>query len=242
MRSTLLPLIVCLTLACGEKAPPAPAAEAGPTPEELAAAEAAAEAAQAAALEAARAEAEAALPPPPPPANVDFSATVTRADGTVFSGKVRRLERSEDWYGETGWLDSGYKMKLNLVSGSTAKDVGWSEVKRISVTPGSLRDVDCLYDSDFTPWMYDCTLKTVGKVTLKDGSNWEIDQRHKWRMSFQDGGEVEFWLKKHPARQQDDQVVGLDTVDPQNHDLYVALQDRLRTEMGTILVVRVDLH
>ena len=53
------------------------------------------------------------------------------------------------------------------------------------------------------------------------------------------GTEVEFWLKKHSARQQDDAVVDLDTVDPENRDLYVRLQQQLREDVKGELVVSI---
>ena len=179
--------------------------------------------------------------PAPAVSNADLMVTLTRANGSTVSGKVRRIERSEDWFGEEGWNDEKSGLKIDAETSSAMKQVLWTDVASVSIKPGAIpADVDCVYDSNWSPWMYDCTLKTAGTLTLKDGSKWTVSNRHKWRFTFDSGDVVEFWLNKHPAREQDDSVVDLNTANPENFDLYTKLQHRLRDEAKTTIVVKVD--
>ena len=226
-----LSLILLLT-ACGpKKAPETTAAEPAPAP--VAAAEPTPEP-----------EPEVAPEPPPEVINSDLSITVGRAGGASKAGKVKRIERSTDWFGDEGWSTEPKDLKLALEKGNSAKDVTWAEVKSIAVVPGKVpADADCVYDSNFQPWMYDCTVKTTATVTLKDGTTgWVVTNRHKWRFTYEDNSQEEFWLYKHPAREQDDKVVDLDTTNPENMDLYVKLQERLKSELKTTLVTKVTVQ
>ena len=69
-----------------------------------------------------------------------------------------------------------------------------------------------------------------------------MNNRHKWRLVFDDDSEVEFWLKKHPAREQDEEVVGLDSGNPENYELYTRLQQRLRDELATTMVTKIQVN
>lgn len=182
-------------------------------------------------------------PEPAPPAditNADLNITVTTANGTAKGGHVKRIERSQDWFADEGWTTEASDLKISLEKGNSAKDVTWNDIKSISIVPGSVSDVDCLYDSNFSPWMYDCTIKTTATVALKDGSTgWTVTNHHKWRFTYDDGSQTEFWLYKHPAREQDDRVVDLDTTNPENFELYTKLQTRLKTEIKTTMVTKV---
>lgn len=183
--------------------------------------------------------------PPPEVTNANFNATVVRADGTSAGGHVKRVERSVDFFADEGWTTEANKLKLSLEAdgGNKAKDATWDQIKSISVAVGKIPgDVDCSYDSNFTPWMYDCTVKTTATVVLKDGTTWTVAQRHKWKLTFDDGSSAEFWLWKYPARQQDDKVVDLETTNPENIDLYTSLQDRLKSEVKTTLVTKVNVQ
>jgi hypothetical protein len=174
------------------------------------------------------------------PNNADLQITITYANGTAKNGRVVRIERSEDYYADKGWTMADEDLRISAETSSEYKKLTWQEVGNISVKPGTIpADVDCLYDSDFSPWMYDCTLKTTGALTDTSGKRWTVDSRHKWRMTFEDDSEVEFWLKKHSARQQDDAVVDLDTVEPENRSLYVRLQQQLRDDVKGELVVSI---
>lgn len=256
--SWMLYLVVApLGLACGQKAAPESAvseeeateaaedaqaqAATEPEPEAEAAGEAEAEG-EAEAAGAAEGDAESeggteAEEPPPPVVNADFDATVKRNDGTSLSGHVKRVERSEDWYGETIWLVEDEDILLTLEGEGTEVQKPWSSVARIHVEPGEVpEDVDCSYDSDYRPWMYNCTLRTTATATLEDGSQWTVGNRHKWRFTFEDDSTVEFWLNKHPARQQDVDPVDLGDSQGENYGLYETLQDRLREERKTLVV------
>lgn len=216
MNTALLAL--ALVLGCGGKkaAPEAAAAPAAPV----------------AAPAAAQPEPEPEPTPPPEVINADFTATVKFADGTSKSGHVKRVERSDDFYGEAGWLTEDKKLVIEGETGAVAIMLPWSKVRTVSVTPGKVpADVSCTYTTEFTPWMYDCTLTTTGKVTDSDGKSWTVANRHRWRFTFDDGSQVEFWLYKYSARQQDETVVDLDTTDPENLSLYGKLQEQLRSDI-----------
>lgn len=181
--------------------------------------------------------------PEEPKANADLNVTIRYASGKTKSGHVIRIERSVDWYGEEGWTDEAQSLVISAESGTTAKDIPWTDVRSIAVRPGSLtNDIDCVYDSDWTPWMYMCTLKTTGTVTTKSGARWTIDTRHKWRLTFDDGSKAEFWIDKWPVRKQDTQTAGLDDTNPENYELYSELQEQLRKEAKTTLVTNVTIQ
>ncbi len=205
--------------------------------EAAAAAAAAAAEAEAAAAAAAKAEAEAeaaAAEPEPPPeiVNADLQVSLRFADGSSRSGHVKRIERSDDFYGEAGWLTEDRKLTIEGEAGTLLKEFPWTDVKSVSVTPGRVpADVSCTYSTEFTPWMYDCTVKTTGKVVTTDGKSWTVSNRHKWRFTFDDDSQVEFWLYKFAARQQDETVVDIYTENPENLDLYVTLQTQLKQEL-----------
>jgi len=206
--------------------------------------------APAAVTEAAPASVEAAPDPepevyeaPPKATNADLTVTITHADGTTQSGHVTLIERSSDWYADDGWSTEEGDLKISADGGSTYKKLTWSEVSSITIKPGSIRkDIDCYYDSNFSPWMYDCTLATTATLIDTTGKRWTVDNRHKWRLTFDDDSEVEFWLKKHPAREQDGEIVDLDTVNPENYALYTKLQQRLKDEAKGELVVAIKVR
>ncbi len=228
MSSLLLGL--ALTFACGGKKAAPEAAASAPPP-------VAAPAAPAPAPE---------PEPAPPPArvnNADMMVSIKYADGTFKNGKVVHIERSEDFYGDAGWIDQGRKLVIDGEAGSNASSIAWTDVKTVTVTPGKVpADVSCTYTTEFTPWMYDCTLNTTGKVVDRSGKTWTVANRHKWRFTFEDDSQVEFWLFKHSARQQDETVVDLDTENPENLALYGKLQNQLRSDLRTNFVVSVTVQ
>lgn len=179
---------------------------------------------------------EEAPPAPTRVKNADLSVTMTKQDGSSKSMKVTGIERSSDFYGDEGWTSDEGDLKISLESGSTEKMVSWKDVKSVSVAPGKMPDdVDCSYSSEFTPWMYECTLKTVTTVVMKDGSKGVVNNRHKWRFSTDDGSSAEFWLFKHTARMQDDGADAAADAE-ENTAIYPKLQEVLRTEVKTTLV------
>ncbi len=174
---------------------------------------------------------EAPPPPPPPPANnVDWTVNLKRADGTTVAGLVKRVERSSDWWGEADWLDGEGDLKLTLEGYGTEIEVGWHEVKGVTIAKGNPADADCAYSSDYNPWMYTCEVKIKSTATTLDGKKWTVVSRHQWLFHFEDGTDVAFWLYKHPARMQDP-----DDTDGENYNVYIQLQDRLRDEMKTVI-------
>ncbi len=222
MRRLLL--LVFFAGACGaKKAPKTPDA---PPPAEPAA-------------EALPPEPEAEPTPPPDAPNADIDLTIKTADGQLKKGHVKRIERSVDWFADTGWTDEAKSLVITVEAAGKEKDIPWTDVASIAVKPGSFADLDCVYDSKFTPWMYDCTLKTTSTVKMKDGSTGTITNRHKWKLTFDDGSTSEFWLFKHPARQQDDREIDIDSTEPENLQLYKTLSQRLRQEAATTMVVSI---
>ena len=224
--SLLLPLLL---LGCGEKKPPEVAA--APAPVVVAPAPAP--------------EPEPEPEPAEPVAvsNVSMNVTITYADGSTKSGHVKGLERSEDLYADEGWTTEANRLKLDGESGSNATSLKWDQVKSISIKPGTVpADVSCSYDSNWTPWMYDCTVATTSTITLKDGAKWTAATRHKWRMTFDDDSTAEFWIWKWPAREQDTETVSLDTVNPEKPELYTKLQQQLRQELKTIVVTNISIN
>lgn len=214
-----------LLAACGEKKAPEVAA-APPPPVEVAPAPA---------------------PEPEPAApvdvkNADLNVVITMADGSTKAGHVKRVERSADFFGDDAWSTEKKDLVIAAEGNGAYQKLPWTDVKLITVKPGVVpTDVDCVYDSNFTPWMYDCTLNTVATLTGADGKKWTVDNRNKWRFTFDDDSSVEFWLKKHPAREQDTAVVELETTNPENLELYKKLQARLKLEVKSTLVVKVEI-
>lgn len=209
---------IALALACGgKKAAPTPAAEAPAPPPTVAAP---------------TPEPEPEPEPAAPVNNADMMVSIKFADGSLKNGKVVRVERSEDFYGEDGWIDEGRKLVIDGEAGSAASGIPWTNVKSVSVTPGKVpTDVSCTYTTEVSPWLYDCTLTTTGKVIDKEGKTWTVANRHKWRFTFEDDSQVEFWLFKYAARQQDENVVDLDTENPENLRLYGKLQEQLKADI-----------
>ena len=216
------PIFLSVTLiACGPKeAPPTPAAEAAPPP-----------------VEAPAPEPAVVEPPPPPPEvkNADFTVTLTKTGGQTVSGHVKRVERGEDTYGE-GWTTEAKAMAFYVEGNGEYKKITWADVKRVNISIPNSKDFDCLYSSEYSPWMYECSLKLKSTVTTKDGKTYVADSGHKWMFVTDDDQEHTFWLKKHYARKQDDKVVGLDVTNPENYALYKELQDELRTQIKTDVV------
>ena len=219
-------------LACGPKAPqtetPVEAANVAAT-----------------ATEEAAPEAEPEPEPEPEPvieSNIRINISLTYADGSKKSGTVIRVERSSDFPGlKEDWQDSEYKTTVYAESGSTAKDLKWTDIKSISIQYGSVpKDVNCLYDSTWTPWMYDCAINTTTKLIDSSGKAWKVDSKYLWRMYFEGETEpVDFWIQKPHATQQDDKEVTLDTTNPENRALYQTLQERLKNDIKTTMVTKV---
>jgi len=220
-------ILIALTLTgCGPKeAPPTPAAEAAPPVEAPAPAPVVEE------------------PPPPPPEikNADFTVSLSTAGGGSVNGHVKRIERGENTYGE-GWTTEEKAMSFYVEGNGEYKKITWSDVKRISISIPDSKDFDCLYSSEYSPWMYECSVKLKSTVTTKDGKSYVADSGHKWKFVTDDDVEHTFWLKKHYARQQDDKVVDLNVANPENYALYGELQAQLRNEMKGDLVKTISIQ
>ena len=220
-------ILIALTMTgCGPKdAPPTPAAEAAPPVEAPAPAPVVEE------------------PPAPPPEikNADFTVSLSTAGGGSVSGHVKRIERGENTYGD-GWTTEEKAMAFYVEGNGEYKKITWSDVKRISISIPDSKDFDCLYSSEYSPWMYECSVKLKSTVTTKDGKSYVADSGHKWKFVTDDDAEHTFWLKKHYARKQDDKVVDLNVTNPENYALYGELQAQLRNEMKGDLVKTISIQ
>ena len=221
-------------MACGPKAPQTepPVEAANLTPS--------------AADEAAPEEEPEPVPEPEPviESNIRLNISLTYADGSNKSGTVIRVERSSDFPGlKEEWQDSEYKTTVYAESGSTAKDLKWTDIKTILIQYGTVpKDVNCLYDSTWTPWMYDCAINTNTKLIDSNGKAWKVDSKYLWRMYFEGETEpVDFWIQKPHATQQDDKEVTLDTTNPENRSLYQTLQERLKNDIKTTMVTKINI-
>jgi len=174
------------------------------------------------------------------PKNANLSVTLTRADGSTQKLAVTGIERSVDFMGDQGWSSEAKDLKITIEVGSTEKNVAWTDIKSVSITPAAVTDADCTYSSDFSPWMYECTLKTTANLVMKDGSKGVVNNRHKWRFTTDDGAAAEFWLYKHTAREQDEPSENGEN--EEDMGMYTKLQDQLRTEVKTTLVKSVAVN
>jgi hypothetical protein len=168
------------------------------------------------------------------PSNADFTVAITYADGSSDKGKVVRVERSEDWYGDDGFGDGD--LNLTLEGNGTEKQVPWTEIARVDITYGGLEEVDCSYDSAYDPAMYMCVLRTTSKAKTRDGKTWDVAVRHKWRFVLEGGGLAEFWVYKLPARRQEEPGAesGLNATEQETR-----LYDELQKELLAMKVAKV---
>lgn len=165
-------------------------------------------------------------PEPKPEPNADFNTTITFSDGTTKSGHVMRVERSSDFYGMKEWLDKESKLTIFAESGSTAKDLTWTDLKSVSVAPKK-GDISCVYESEWNPWLYVCTNKTTSSLIDAEGKKWGLDSKHKWRFTFDDESVVEFWIQNIRTLEQDSVEIELGMDDYENTDLYAKLREEL---------------
>ena len=171
-------------------------------------------------------EPEESVEEPIPESNADFNTTLTFSDGTSKSGHVIRVEASTDSYGMKDWLDSESRLTIFAEAGSTAKDLAWNEIKSISIAPKSSA-INCVYESDWSPWLYVCTKKTTTSLIDSEGKKWSANATNKWRFFFDDDTEVEFWIQNIRALQQDTVEVELGMDAYENPDLYAQLRNEV---------------
>lgn len=145
-------------------------------------------------------------PPPPPPEpevvkNTSFQASLTWVGGTPRAGHVTGLERTVDFNGYDGWTAEERKLKLQVEVAGVEKEIAWTDVASISITPGKVPDdVDCTSNSAIEPMMYECTLRTTSSAVLKDGSKALVTDRHMWRFTWEDGTTTELQVYKFTVR------------------------------------------
>jgi len=165
-------------------------------------------------------------PPEPAPSNIDATVAIAFADGTVTKGHLVRVERSEDWHAEKGWTDRDLKLTVTLEDGDTEIEAQWTELSSIDIAYGDKSDVNCSFDSSYTPAMYECVLGTTPMAKLTDGRAKKVIARHKWRFTFASGDVEEFWLYKLPHRRQEVEIPQLGDTS-MNTTLEMALRNEL---------------
>lgn len=181
--------------------------------------------------------------PVKPESNTSFKVKLTSADGTVKEGKVYRIERG-DFNGMKTWKDKAHHIKVEIEAGSTAREVPWTELQSVTIKTLKIpKDVDCTYESDFSPWLYVCAVKSISKATTKDGKKWTIESKHRWRLYFEGEDEpVNLWLRKPRALQQDSEVVSLTSGSGENQKMYSQLQQRLREQSTSSMIVKIEIQ
>jgi hypothetical protein len=165
---------------------------------------------------------------PTPEPNADFNTTITFSDGSTKTGHVVRVERSSDFYGMTEWFDKESRLTIFAESGSTAKDLSWTEIKSVSVVPNK-SGISCVYESEWNPWLYVCTNKTNSSLIDVNGKKWGLDSKNKWRFTFDDETTTEFWIQNIRATQQDTVEIELGMEAYENAELYGQLQETLQS-------------
>ncbi len=192
-------------------------------------------------------EAVEAAPEPAPEAkvvvekNADFNAKLTFVDGQVAEGHVIRVERSEDWFAERGWTDKEMKLTVTVEGNGTEKDLPWTDIKSMDISYDGAGAVDCTYDSEFTPIMYMCVMKTHSKVAIAEGGTWSTAGRHKWKFTFEDGNSEEFWIYKINAREQEAGVATINDDSGQDTALYQKLQKQVAEDAKGHVVKRIEI-
>lgn len=222
----LVPLLLLSTPAFAKKPeppapPPAPAAPAAPVPAPT------------------PPSVEEPQPQAPAARNADFQAVLTHADGTVTKGRVVRVERGADRYALNGWTDAANKLTVTLEGGGTEIEAAWKDIRQIDLKYAPMTDVDCQFDTSFTPTLYLCVLKSVPTVKTADGKTWTAASLHKWRFSFEGDSNAEFYVYKLPALQQELEEASLKEGGVENASLYAELQASLAAQIKGKALTRI---
>lgn len=187
-------------------------------------------------------EPEPAAPEPAPVvSNISLKATIAWGSGTTKAGHITGVERSVDFNGYEGWTTDARKLKLAVEASGTEREVAWTDVKTITITPGRIADeVDCTSNSNMDPVMYECTLRTTATITMKDGSKGVVTNRHMWRFTWEDGSTTELQVYKYTVRAADTYVKIRDQED--TSDPYAPLQERLLADVkaGLLKTITVE--
>jgi hypothetical protein len=167
------------------------------------------------------------VPEPPAAPNTSFQAVITHADGSVTRGHVVRVTRGTDRYALDGWTDTASKLTVTLEGGGTEIEASWKDIRSIDIKYAPITDVDCQFDTSFTPTLYLCVLKGTPTVKTADGKTWQAASLHKWRFGFEGGSEVDFYAYKLPALKQEPEEASLKDGGIENTALYAELQKEL---------------
>lgn len=175
-------------------------------------------------------------PEPVPVVNADLTVSLKWANGESKNGHVKRIERSSDWYGEKEWYTQANRLTVTMeAANGQESEPAWTEIASITIKPGKASNADCAYESDYMPWMYTCEVKNKSTANLKSGARHSPTSRHKWRFTFDDDSQVEFWLYKHAARMQDGGNVEYGMDIGENYAIYQQLQQELRVDLKSLL-------
>lgn len=222
MRRLWMVSVVLLMGAKGKKAPAEPAPEAVAPP-------------PAAPVEAAPAEPE----PPEVVSNVDLRLSLKTAAGATTKLHVTGLERTVDFSGDKGWTADADKLVFAVETGGTEIEAPWSAVASITIKPGKVPDdIDCSFRSDLDPVVYECTLRTTAAIALKDGRKGEVANRHRWRLTSDDGVTRELQVYKYALR-----ATGGEEDDAASEsDIYKRLIEQIKADAAGPLVLGVTVE
>jgi len=120
-------------------------------------------------------------------ANVDpgLECTVATVDGKSTSGTLTHVFRGSDWYGNDPEKNSGIAVSADV----NLFDTDWKNIKSISVSrPNTSSDMDCYSDEDKDPILWECTLKQVSSVRMREkheySGTYKVDTRETFTFVF----------------------------------------------------------
>jgi hypothetical protein len=178
-------------------------------------------------------------PPPAPvmdlgPANIDpaIPCTVTMADGTKHKGNLTHVLVARDWYGNDPELNTGFTIAVDI----NLLNLDWSNVRRVTVSPpNTSSDMDCYSDEDQDPILWECTLKQVAAVQMREkhqhSGTYRVDTRETFTFVFDNdpSTKVSFQLYKLVANTQH-----YDSMSQALQDLQGALKEKNRQAVRRI--------
>ncbi len=120
-------------------------------------------------------------------ANVDpgLGCTVSMVDGKSHSGTLTHVFRGDDWYGNDPEKNTG----ISVAADVNLFDTDWKNIKSISVSrPNTSSDMDCYSDEDKDPILWECTLKQVSTVRMREkhefSGTYKVDTRETFTFVF----------------------------------------------------------
>ena len=141
------------------------------------------------------------------PANIDpaIPCTVTMADGSKHKGNLTHVMVARDWYGNDPAPNTGFTIAVDI----NLLNLDWKDVRRVTVSsPNTSSDMDCYSDEDEDPILWECTLKQVSAIQMRDkhqyAGTYRVDTRETFTFVFDNDAStaVSFTLYKLVANTQ----------------------------------------